>query len=354
MTRYLIVLARKIRSYFHTIPFRVQIFFQYFISKEFYKLEIVQKLNSNRNKNLAIIVVYPRPEILNSVLRMIQSIQESGYSLLIVMNESSHSEVWLSSFENLDAEILLRPNIGRDFGGYKIGFLHAEKAGYLADCEKLIFANDSIYYGPRSIDFVKSMLDRKENWVSMFLNYEKHTHAQSFFLVFSSEIIRSECFINYWHKYYPSELREHNIDKGEVELSQGLLRSGFAPFPFVQAQTVLNSNRFENFTRDEIRGIWADHGHSHLDSSVCTLENTIHLMKMQYLFKNITHYQGLLVSRILGAPLKLDIFQTGLVTREGLVETLIELGVPKEELDRVVSSMTMKGTPATTRGLRKT
>jgi len=77
------------------------------------------------------------------------------------------------------------------------------------------------------------------------------------------------------------------------------------------------------------------------------------LMCRQYLENNVTHHQGLLASRVLKSPLKLDIFQTGQVTLEGLEETLLSLGIQDVELQNVLGVMTLKGTHASNRGIRR-
>ena len=76
-------------------------------------------------------------------------------------------------------------------------------------------------------------------------------------------------------------------------------------------------------------------------------------MKRQYLENNVTHHQGLLASRVLKAPLKLDIFQTGQVTLDGIETTLVELGISDQELQEVMGVMTLKGTHASRRGFNR-
>jgi hypothetical protein len=76
-------------------------------------------------------------------------------------------------------------------------------------------------------------------------------------------------------------------------------------------------------------------------------------MRRQYLENNVTHHQGLLASRVLKAPLKLDIFQTGQVTLEGIENTLLELGISGHEMQEIMNAMTSKGTHASRRGFKR-
>ena len=270
-----------------------------------------------------------------------------------MINESHLAEDWLVSLLKKPVEILRRPNIGRDFGAYKIGFIHAEKNGYLQGTEKLLFANDSAVYGPRSTAFVESMLKMERTWNDMFVNHQFHTHAQSFFQVFTKEVFTHHDFSAFWKQYYPSELRHHAINFGEVRLSSVCLKNGFTPSPYITAQSILLDPAFDTFKPDEKFGIWSNHGLIHLDEKLASFENTIFMMKRQYLENNITHHQGLLASRVLKAPLKLDIVQSGQVTIEGLLDTLSDMGFSSDETAKILDVMTNKGTHASNRGLRR-
>ena len=336
-----------------TINTRIKTLFDYRITKRFYQYDVAKNFENISRNGLAIVALYPRAGILPSVGRLIDSLIESNYSVLVVMNQSQASQAWYESLSNKPIEILIRPNIGRDFGAYKIGFIHAEKNGYLASTDHLLFANDSVLYGPHSNAFVKSMLVFERPWHAMFVNYQFHTHAQSFFQVFEKDIFRSRSFSEFWHNYYPSELRHHAINNGEAGLSSTCIDLGFAPESYVNAISILEDSKFGNFTPDEKFGVWSNHGLTYLNQEISNDENTAFLMKRQYLENNITHHQGLLASRVLYAPLKLDIFQTGQVTIGGLQDTLQALGIAGDELSDILRVMTLKGTHASRRGLNR-
>jgi glycosyltransferase involved in cell wall biosynthesis len=343
------------QSTFFIANFRLPIksFIDYRITKKFDQYNIVKRVDKLSNNGLAIVALYPRQGILSSATRIIDSLLLSNYSVLVIMNESPSSRAWLEILGNKPIEILTRPNIGRDFGAYKIGFKYAEKNGYLNQIENLLFANDSTLYGPNSINFVKSMLEIKKPWQSMFVNYQFHMHAQSFFQVFNKDIFQRETFSKFWHNYYPSEFRHRTINYGEVLLSSVCIGEGFVPYSFVSAKSILDHPEFREFSVDEKFGIWSDTGFNFSVREFATLENTKLFMQRQYLAVNITHHQGLLASRVLKAPLKLDIFQTGLATLEGIETTLKELGIMGNELIDVMDVMTLKGSHVSKKGFQK-
>lgn len=332
---------------------RVLTFFRYRLTKKFQQFHVVNRLDSSPKNRIAIVALYPRKGILESVIRLIDSLVSSNYSVIAVINQSHTTESWVATLQAKPIEILIRPNIGRDFGAYKVGYLHAFKQRYLDHADRILFANDSVLYGPESKNFLAKMLNVDVSWLGMFVNYQFHTHSQSFFQIFKREIFGNEKFSEFWENYYPSELRHHAINKGEVGLSSTCLQLGFSPTSFVSAKAILESENFEHFTDDEKFGIWSNHGATYLNKEISTLENTKFLMHRQYLENNITHHQGLLASRVLKCPLKLDIFQTGQVTLNGIESTLNSLGISGREFQEVIEVMTLKGTHASRRGIKR-
>ena len=320
-------------------------------SDEITEVEIRDSLKSS--KKIAVVALFPRPDILPSVKRLLKSLTNSGFDVLAVINKSSMFGEWKQSISGDRISIITRPNIGRDFGAYKAGFGYLKSLHSFDQYEKLLFANDSVYFGPRSEQFVEEMLTHDEAWLSMFVNYQFHTHAQSFFQIFDKSIFRQEKFDSFWRHYYPSDLRHRAINFGEVELSSTCLGLENSPIAFVTAERILTDARFHDFTQDEKFGIWSNHGYAFLNSELATNENTKFLMKRQYLENNVTHHQGLLASRVLGAPLKLDIFQTGQVTIEGVHDTLLTLGASPREASQIRRQMLSKGSHVSKTGLKR-
>jgi len=339
VSRLLKKLIAQTTFFIATLKTRTKTFFHYRISKKFYQFKVAKKLEKLSNNGLAIVAIYPKAETLKSVSRLIDSLVISNYSVLVVINQSHFSDKFLLSLSTKPIEILTRPNLGRDFGAYKIGFLHAEKSGYLEDIDNLLFANDSMVYGPESIGFVNSMLKVDSPWNAMFVNFDLQIHGQSFFQIFEKIIFKQPHFSKYWHKYYPHNLRHNVISKGEKSLSQSCLRSGFSPISYVSAEAILKHPEFVDFTPDERFAIHLGNLNTFANRHHLEFDNLLFLMRRQYLIYNISHYQGLLASRVLKAPIKLDIVSSGLVTIDGLRDTLISLGLEQDELKDVFRAM---------------
>jgi hypothetical protein len=315
---------------------QVRRFYRYYLSKSFFTLTVVRTATVKGSSGVAIVVLYPRGPLLASVTRLIDTLVDEGYLVIAVVNKSRQSTTWLKTLEEKNITLISRPNIGRDFGAYKMGYLFADREGLLTNAQHLIFANDSMYYGPRSQPFVAGLLKEEEPWTAMFVNHHFYTHAQSFFIRFSRELFTQKEFHQFWRSYFPSEGREHAIHQGERKLTETLMQIGYTPSGYVTADRVLSNSAFGDFTQDEryliqlFSSLYLQPRGVALDSIRQPAIET--LMRRQFHALNITHTQGTLVSRVLGAPLKLDIAQR-YATPEAVRETLLALGCTHEEAE---------------------
>ena len=340
--------------YLYSIPTRVKTWVAFRITGTANKQNLVKSgIQDPGCHQVAILALFPRKAILNSTLRLIDTLLRDQVHVVCVINISSMSEEWISEISNRNVTLVTRENIGRDFGAYKAGFKFCVDNDLLANATKLIFANDSVFYGENSKTFLQDILNMDESWLAMFVNYQYHTHGQSFFQIFDKTVFNTQAFAQFWDSYYPSELRHLAINNGEVGLSNVCLNSGFSAVPYVTSGRIEKSPKFDEFSYDETFALWSNHGHAFLDKTLVTRANSIHQLRRTFLELNATHHAGLLASRVLAAPLKLDIFQTGLATREGIENTLNSLQIADAEASEVLGIMTHKGTHSSKKGFRK-
>lgn len=305
-------------------------FYRSYVSKTAFAHTVERTATTEGSAGVAIVALFPRGPLLESVTRLISTLVAEHYLVIAVVNKTHQSPEWLAALAKLNITLLSRPNVGRDFGAYKVGYLFAEEHGLLTNAVNLIFANDSVYYGPRSQDHLVELLNGEHPWTAMFVNHQHHTHAQSFFLRFGNELFSLPAFRQFWRSYYPSEAREHTIDKGEVKLSATLIGLGYAPYGFVSVDRILSHPLFGDFTESEKHAIRRFSGQAGLTQPSLARSEIEALMRAQSHNSNLTHAWGGLSSRVLGTPLKLDLSPSW-VTQEGLYETLIALGCSVEE-----------------------
>jgi hypothetical protein len=269
---------------------------------------------------------------------------DANYHVIAVVNQNKNSLEWIPHLSKMNVTLIHRANVGRDFGAYKIGYMFAVEQGLLDAAKHLLFANDSVYYGPRSEEFVKELLQEQHPFTAMFVNHQIYTHAQSFFLRFESRVFRDQRFVKFWHKFYPAETRWHNIMHGEKTLTEIVAGMGYEPHSFVSAGRILKSQNFDGFTDGEKHLLRVCQGQTPLPEVSLSFEQLAQLMRKQYRkgneSRNITHSQGIIVSRVLGAPLKLDLNPLW-HSQEAIRDTLIGLGCSIDEAHEVLEFMLM-------------
>jgi len=319
----------------------VKRFYHFYVSKAALSYTVERTATVEGSAGVAIVVLYPRGPLLESVTRLISTLVAEQYLVIAVVNKSGQSPEWLAALSQLNITLLSRPNVGRDFGAYRVGYLFAERQGLLKNARHLLFANDSIYYGPRSKAHIVELLKGEHPWTAMFVSHEFHTHAQSFFLRLSNELFSLPSFHQFWRDFYPSEERRHNIHQGEIKLSSTLVALGYTPDGFISADRILSNSLFGDFTEYEKQNIFRFSETAEV--SQVPIEHQAErqaievLMRSQYSTKNITHVQGTLAARVLGAPLKLDLAVT--TTKEAIYEALVDLGCSAEEAATTLAFM---------------
>lgn len=147
-----------------------------------------------------------------------------GFDIFFVNNISS-SEYDREFLVETAYEVYDRKNIGRDVGALKDLYLTLLSNGTLDNCEYLVMANDSIQFIPGTFADVlagqirQAMADQNLG-IFTHINFEIHTHYQSFFQVLHRDVFTSRAFIDFWKSYIPLSHRGHSIVNGEVLLTK--------------------------------------------------------------------------------------------------------------------------------------
>lgn len=149
---------------------------------------------------------------------------------------------WLRSRRSI--EFLERPNIGYDFKSLQAGF---EALGEVGDAE-ILFCNDSIIGPLLPLDVVfRTMTSRGLDFWGMTRSVERASHIQSYFMVFTPEVVRSPVFRQFWVDFGTPADRAEAIDKGELRLTTLLEGHGFssgAYFEPTASDVVLANQRY--------------------------------------------------------------------------------------------------------------
>lgn len=320
-----------------------------------HKVAHLLKSMENKGKDVAIFAIYPRSSQIRSITRIIDFLITHNFHIICVLNSSENTNEISEHLLKFPVTIIIRENYGRDFGAYQSGINYLKHNGIKPNY--LLLLNDSVYYFQKTkISFLDGKY-KNYDWFSLFENYEYHFHAQSFFTGYSRKILENKDFIKFWENYYPSNERRHSIDKGEVALSQIILRAGFNNYSVINPfslRKVLNKatprqnelrvfyeEHISDFTRDSMRK-------SKLDKERINADFQWKLMTT-----NPTHSLGLYISRTMNLPLKLDLLKSGVCTLDDVLINSLELGLEDSEMNDLKNQFMSAGTVATEKGLRR-
>ena len=187
-----------------------------------YRLKVID-FKKSTSPHLAIFVIYQKNGLTFSIRNMVEALIANHVKVVMVVNGEVASEIKDYLASNCH-RIIYRKNTGRDFGAYQDA-LSTESPDRF---QKVFLINDSVFYFKKNLkELIGDTLKSQHDWVALYDNYNVGYHAQSFFLCFGHELLRSKAFKTFWRKYRPFNLRHHVINAGELELSRLLIDAGY-------------------------------------------------------------------------------------------------------------------------------
>jgi lipopolysaccharide biosynthesis protein len=125
--------------------------------------------------------------------------------------------------------VLLRENVGWDFGMWKDAFEHTD----LSDTDELVLTNSSVFGPIYPLEPILSQMSSlPSDFWSMTDNFEFHWHLQSYFVVFKRKAFSSDAFRLFWNSVLPYRSKVPVVLSYEIGLTSFMLDSGFRPGVF--------------------------------------------------------------------------------------------------------------------------
>jgi len=149
---------------------------------------------------------------------------------IIFVTVSDINQGYINKLEQLDIEVIKRENIGYDFYSYKTGIERLN----LSDYDELILCNDSVYGPIVSLEkiFEKMSASLCDFW-GITASRSISSHLQSYFLVFKSNILHSNNFLEFWNNVEILENKQSIIERYEVGLSQFFFKNNYVGIPYI-------------------------------------------------------------------------------------------------------------------------
>lgn len=123
------------------------------------------------------------------------------------------------------SDVILRENVGHDFYSYKVGLASIQD---LRRVDKLILCNDSCF-GPlfELQNIYAKLINSSGDFCGISANSRPSLHLQSYFLIFSPQVVNSAAFNDFWQELEIISDKDSIVNNYEVGLSQCLLSAGF-------------------------------------------------------------------------------------------------------------------------------
>lgn len=204
-------------------------------------------------KRLCVFAHYDKDNLIDDyVIYYLQALRKIC-KYLIFVSDCNLPEPEILKLSGLADYVLATKHGEYDFGSYKRGFLLSLDENL--DYNQLIFANDSCYGPFYPLDEIFSKMDKKnidywgmtQNSYGVTKNPEDRykicpwmPHLQSYFLVFNSNVFKSEVFNHFIQKISKLELKTQIITEYEIGLSKLLKKAGF------KRGVYINKFKYEN------------------------------------------------------------------------------------------------------------
>lgn len=182
------------------------------------------------SQKIAIFFIYQPVPVARSIFVTCEFLKNQGYSILLISSARICKEDF-QALQNVSWKILLRPNYGYDFGGYRDGFRTLDELGVKPDA--VLILNDSVWL-PLTDDtqMIKNMEDESLLLTGpvfeSVIKRDKHKeYFQSYLMLVKSKALHSAAFRNYWKDYRVSSRKRIVLVRGEEGFSDALFKAGF-------------------------------------------------------------------------------------------------------------------------------
>ncbi len=155
---------------------------------------------------------------------------------IIFVSDSDLPDSEQNKIKDFTEVIIAKPHGEYDFGSYKRGFQYLETEGMLNNINELIFANDSCFGPLFEPENLWREMDKKpcDFWGISYNLSGLLLHVQSYFLVFKSQVFKSDVFKDFIHGITKQESKDEIVKKYEIKLSQILIDNKFLPETYLK------------------------------------------------------------------------------------------------------------------------
>ncbi|PQZ29587.1 lipopolysaccharide biosynthesis protein [Ochrobactrum vermis] len=175
----------------------------------------------------AIVVKYNKFGVAPDFLHLLNELRNQNINPIVVCN-GRLSQPDHDAIKAIAQRVLVRQNIGRDFGAYRAATLLLGAEGLQP--RRLLYFNDSVMYVPGDglRQMIASLIDSEYDVIGTNENHEFVHHVGSYAFSMSGKVFNNAAVQRFWSRYRSYDVRPHAIRKGEVALSECFARCGYS------------------------------------------------------------------------------------------------------------------------------
>ena len=174
----------------------------------------------------AIVVKYALFGVTEDFLQLLAALRRHDINPIVVCN-GNLSDEQLDRLAIDAHRILVRRNLGRDFGAYRAATVLLQAQEFQP--RRLLYLNDSVMFvdGTGLDAMIGGLAESDYDVVGTFENHEIAHHVGSYAFSVSGKVFADPSVQRFWRDYKPYDLRPHAIKKGEIGLSKCLAKCGY-------------------------------------------------------------------------------------------------------------------------------
>ena len=178
------------------------------------------------NDDLCIFAHYDNKNKISArVLFYLNALFNENIDIVFVSTSNDLPQDELKKIEHIVSKIILRKNIGYDFGSWRTGYQCIQG---INKYKNLFLVNDSIIGPVNSLsDMLHEMSARNYNLWGVTDNYEIEYHIQSYFLCFDNIVLKSNFLDEFMSRICVLKDKQSVINEYEVGLSRLAVEWGF-------------------------------------------------------------------------------------------------------------------------------
>jgi hypothetical protein len=175
-----------------------------------------------------------------NMLAFLGRLRALDYNIILINNGILAAEQ-IPPFLSYCHTLVSKARGGRDFGSYQYATRHLRQLAENVPVWQIIYCNDSVFIRPsRFTQLLAKIRAADDDYLGMTETFEFHYHVSSWFFAISRKTFDAPPFQRFWAKYRPGSSRFHSIHKGEIGLSQALIRGGIYPSVLFTGKTVVD------------------------------------------------------------------------------------------------------------------